>query len=135
MDERERAKLLERINRQGATVGESTPDTITVHGDELDLSEFLIETRKLEELPAETVEIVSEAKRVLREERATRVERIETDQLDSAVGERLASEVLGIDRALNALENVRQPSFGEQAQSAVIDDYERWLGFLDTINR
>lgn len=133
MDEEERAELLERVNRQSATVGASLPETITVGGDELALSEFLVETRKLDRIPPETEATLREAKQALRTERKRRVERLESEPLDRETAEAIADDVVGIDRALNALDSIREPSYSERARAAEREDHERWLGFLDTI--
>ena len=135
MDEDQREKLLARINSQGATIGARIPDTITVAGDELDLSEFLIETRKVDRIPPEAEQKLTEAKRTLREARARRVDRLETESLTLDTAEEVADEVIGIDRALNALENIRHPDFGEASHSATIEDHKKWLNFLDDVRR
>jgi len=133
MDDAERAELLRSLNRQSATVGASVPETITIHGEEIQLQEFLIETRKLDELSTETNETIAAAKRVFREERAERVDRLEAEPLDRETAEQVAEEIVGIDRALNALETIRQPDFSEKSRSSTVDDYKRWLGFLDSV--
>ena len=133
MNKAERQELLDRVNRQSATIGASTPDTITIQGEELDLQEFLIETRNIETLPAETSELVSRARQSLAAERQQRVDRLETDQLSREEAEQLADEIVGIDRARNALKTIRHPSFGEDAQTNNIDDHKRWLSFVDSI--
>ncbi|GAB7091320.1 hypothetical protein JCM18237_15910 [Halorubrum luteum] len=133
MDEDEREALLKRVNRQSATVGASVPETLDIHGDEIDLREFLVESRKVDRIPPDTMEVVGEALRTLRAERETRVERIETGSIDRERAEALANEITGIDRAINALENIRQPEFADTANATSIDDHKRWLGFLDTI--
>lgn len=51
MDAAERRDLLERANRQSATIGQDLPETITVGDDDLPLEEFLIEARKVEGIP------------------------------------------------------------------------------------
>ncbi|MFB6150332.1 MAG: DUF5788 family protein [Haloarculaceae archaeon] len=133
MDEDERERLLERVNRQTATVGASLPEAITVDGEEFALAEFLIETKKMDRLPPETEETLEAAKRTLRAERSRRIERLESEPLDREEGEDLADEIIGIDRALNALEKIRHPDYAEKSQSAEIEDYKRWLGFLDEV--
>lgn len=133
MDDDQRDALLRRINRGSATVGAKVPETITVHGEELPLSEFIIETRKVDGVPPEAVETLDAAKRALREERTRRVDRLETEPLDSETAETIADEVVGIDRALNALQTIRHPDYGDEATTAEIDDHKRWLGFLDRI--
>ena len=134
MDDAERAELLERVNRKGATIGASLPETVTVGDEELPLAEFVIETRKVPGVPPEHRDLLDDAKRTLRAERAQRLERLEEAPLDVATGEQLADEIVGIDRALNALENIRQPDYGDTAKTAAIDDHKRWATFLDQLS-
>lgn len=134
MDDAVREKLLRRVNRQGATVGASLPETVTVDGEELPLAEFVVETRKVPGVPPESRELLANAKRTLRGERARRLERLESEPIDRETAETLADEIIGIDRALNSLENIRQPDYGESSRAAAIDDHKRWLGFLDTLS-
>lgn len=133
MDEAKREELLDRVTSDTATVGAEIPDTIQVHGRELDLGEFLVETRKVDRISSEAEETLEAAKQTLREERRRRMERLESDPLDVGAAERLADEIIGIDRALNALESIRHPEYGETARSADVEDYKRWVGFLDDI--
>jgi hypothetical protein len=134
MDDAERAELLERVNRKGATIGTSLPETVTVDDEELPLAEFVIETRKVPGVPPEHRDLLDDAKRTLRTERAQRLERLEEAPLDVETAETLADEIVGIDRALNALENIRQPDYGDTAKTAAIDDHKRWATFLDQLS-
>jgi len=109
MNSDERTELLKRVNRQSATVGASIPETITVDGHELELREFLVETRKVDEIPPETNKLLSRAKQVFAAERNKRVDRLKHDQLTSDEAEQLANEIIGIDRARNALKTIRTP--------------------------
>ena len=133
MNNTERDELLARVNRQSATVGASIPETITVDGHELELREFLIESRKIDELPPETSALVSRARQLFATERQQRVEQLKTDPLTREEAERLADEIIGIDRAQNALKTIRHPDFGEESRHTTIDDHKRWLSFLDSI--
>jgi len=134
MDDDTRAALIERVNRQGATIGAKTPETITIDGREIDLQAFLIETRELSEIPPGTKELVSTAKQRLHGERERRLDRLKNDEsLDEATAKELADEIVGIDRARNALDNVYRPDYSTEVRSATVDDYKRWLGFLESI--
>jgi hypothetical protein len=135
MDEEAREQLIERVNRKTATVGASTPETVTVGETSLELREFIIETRSVEQIPPDATETLTEAKRTLRRERRQRMERLESDPLDFDAAEQLADEIIGIDRALNALENIRRPDFGDESGVASIEDQKRWVGFLNEIER
>ena len=134
MDEDERAALLDRVTSQSATVGASMPETVGIGDDELALRKFVIETRKLQRIPPETEERLEATKRTLREERASRMERPESAPIGSETAAELAEEIIGLDRALNALETIRYPGYGDQAQAASVEDHRRWLGFLDDIS-
>ena len=133
MDDAARERLLRRVNRQSATVGASLPETVTVGGEELPLAEFVIETRKVPGVPPEHRDPLASAKQTLRAERARRVGRLESEPLDLERAETLADEIIGIDRALNALDNIGQPDYGETARTASIEDHERWTSFLDKL--
>jgi hypothetical protein len=134
MDDAEREKLLQRVERQGATIGASLPETVTVGDEELPLAEFVIETRKVPGVPPESRPLLADAKKTLRTERTQRRERLESAPLDRETAETLAEEIVGIDRALNALENIRQPDYGETAQTASVEDHKRWATFLDRLS-
>ena len=135
MDQAERRKLLERVNRPSATIGVEIPDTITVGEDEIPLDEFVIETRKVAGIPEEAKPVLREAQRSLTAERERLVNRLKTEPLDREEAEEIAATIVGIDRAQNALKSLRGKRFGSETSSAEIDDYKRWLGFLDAIRR
>jgi len=134
MDDAARENLLQRVSRQSATVGASLPETVSISDEELPLAEFVIETRTVPGVPPEHRELLTNAKQTLRTERAKRLEQLESDPLDREAAETLADEIIGIDRALNALDNIRQPDYGETARTAAIDDHKRWAGFLDQLS-
>lgn len=100
----------------------------------VDLQEFIIETRELPEIPPGTKELVSTAKQRLRNERTKRVDRLKNDDsLDQETAEELADEIVGIDRARNALDSLYRPDYAKDVRTADIDDYKRWLGFLESV--
>jgi hypothetical protein len=133
MDQSERERLLKRVRRQGATVGARMPETVTIRGEDLDLDEFIVETRRVEGVPPEAAEVVAEATRSFRAAREERFERLKHAEMERAKAEALAEEIIGIDRALNALEGIRRPAYAEDASHQQIEDYKRWLGFLDAV--
>ena len=128
----ERKRLLERIEREGATVGADIPDRITVQGEEIDLREFVFEIRRRETVPSGERERVERAKKNLRRERLQRKQRIEDEEADLSVeeGERLAQSIIGIDRALNALEQLGPVDIEGEAQAKEAADRKRWMTFL-----
>lgn len=130
MREFERKQLLERVERDGATVGASIPDQIDVQGEELDLREFVFEIKRRDTVPDGERDRVEQAKRNLRRERRERLERIEENEVSFEEGENIADSIVGIDRALNALEQLRPVDLEAEAQRQEAADRQRWMNFL-----
>ena len=130
MKEFERKQLLERVNREGATVGADIPERITVQGEEVDLQQFVFEIKRRDTVPAGERERVDRAKKNLRRERLQRLQRIEDDEVSYREGEQLVESIIGIDRALNALEGLGPANLEREAQAQEAADRKRWMSFL-----
>jgi len=128
--EYERKQLLERIDREGATVGADIPDRIDVQGDPVDLREFVFEIKQRDTVPRGERDRVDEAKRNLRRERRERRELIEDGDISREDGERHATAIIGIDRALNALESLGPTDLEAEIQAQEMADRKRWMKFL-----
>lgn len=133
MDEAERERLLDRVTRSTATIGARIPDTVAVRGTEIDLAQLIIETRRVDGVPEAFEDDVADARAALREERERKFDRLETAALSVEEGEALADEIVGIDRALNALDNLRSPSYADQHDRTSIDDQRRWVEYLQQV--
>jgi hypothetical protein len=131
MKEYEREILLERIGRESATVGADIPDRIDVQGEEIDLRTFVFEIKRRETVPAGERERVEQAKKNLRRERLQRKQTIETGDISFAEGEELAAAIIGIDRALNALESLGPTDLEAEEQRKEAADTKRWMNFLN----
>ncbi|MDX1745472.1 MAG: DUF5788 family protein [Halobacteriales archaeon] len=123
-------QLLERINREGSTIGERIPDRIQVGDEEVPLREFVFEIKRRETIPAGERERVEQAKKNLRRERVRRVQLIEDDAVTFAEGEDHARAIAGIDRALNALDNLGPTDLEAESDAQVAADQKRWMTFL-----
>lgn len=130
MREYRRKQLLERIGRDGATVGRSIPERIEIQGEEIDLREFVFEIRRRETIPPSERDRVERAKRNLRRERRERKRRIEDGEISYEEGERLAEAIIGIDRALTELESLGPVDVEREAEANETADRKRWLQFL-----
>jgi len=126
----ERKQLLERVNREGATVGATIPETIGVQGEEVDLQAFVFEIKRRETVPKGERDRVERAKKNLRRERLQRLQRIEDGEVSYAEGERLVESIIGIDRALNALEGLGPADLEREAEAQEAADRKRWMKFL-----
>lgn len=130
MKEYERKQLLARVDRDGATVGASIPETVDVQGESVDLREFVMEISRRDTIPAGERDRVDRAKRNLRRERTERLERLEEADVSKAEGERLANAIVGIDRALNALESLGPTDIESEQARKEAADQKRWVSFL-----
>ena len=130
MKEYERKQLLERIEREGAVIGADIPDQIEVQGESVDLREFVFEIKRRDTVPAGERERVEQAKTNLRRERLDRKEAIEAGEVSFEEGEDLARAIIGIDRALNALENLGPTDLEAEIERQKTADRKRWMNFL-----
>jgi len=128
--EHERKGLLDRLDREGATVGADIPDRIEVQGEELDLQQFVFEIKRRETIPPGERDRVERAKKNLRRERHQRRQRIESGDVSYEEGERLVESIVGIDRALNALESLGPTDLEAESEAREQADQKRWVSFL-----
>ncbi len=126
----ERKQLLERVNREGATIGADIPDAIEVQGESINLQEFVFEIKRRQTVPAGERERVDQAKRNLRRERLQRLKLIEEGDISRDEGEDLVRAIIGIDRALNALENLGPTDLEREEHAQQTADKKRWMSFL-----
>lgn len=130
MQEYQRKQLLERVNKESATIGADIPARIEVQGEEIDLQEFVFEIKRRDTIPEGERERVERAKRNLRRERLERLERIEENRVDFETGEEIAASIIGIDRALDALDNLRAADVEGESRRQEAMDQKRWMSFL-----
>jgi hypothetical protein len=130
VQEYERKQLLAKVEREGATVGAAIPDRITVQGEEIDLQEFVFEIKRRETVPPGERDRVEEAKKNLRRERLQRKQRLEAGEVSYEKGEELVRAIVGIERALNALENLSPTDIEREEEVQEMTDRKRWMNFL-----
>ena len=126
----ERKQLLERIGRESATLGADIPDEIEVQGETIELQSFVFEIKRRDTIPPGERERVDRAKRNLRRERMDREERIEDGEISYEEGDELADSIIGIDRALEALEQLGPADIEQEQQVKETADKKRWMKFL-----
>jgi hypothetical protein len=130
VQEYQRKQLLERIDRESATVGVDIPERIDVQGEEVELQEFVFEIKRRETVPPGERDRVEQAKKNLRRERLRRRQRIEDGEIPFEEGEELAEGIIGIDRALEALQNLGGEDVQAEADRQETMDKKRWMSFL-----
>ena len=132
MREYERKQLLERVEREGSTLGADIPEEIGVQGERVELHQFVFEIKRRDRVPPGERERVEEAKKNLRRERLQRKQRLEDEETEMTFeeGEKLVQSIIGIDRALEALQSLGPANIEQEAQAKEAADEKRWMEFL-----
>ena len=130
MKEYERKVLLERISREAATIGSKIPESIEIQGESIDLRSFIFEIQRRDTVPRGERERIEQAKRNLRRERLERIAQIENNRVEYDEGEAIAASIIGIDRALEALQSLNAADPETEAKRQSTADRKRWMRFL-----
>lgn len=130
MQEYERKQLLERVGKEGATIGAQIPEEIDVQGERVELRNFVFEIKRRETVPEGEKERVEQAKRNLRKERLERLATIEEGEISREEGEQLAQSIIGIDRALEGLQQLGPANLEAEANAQQLADKKRWTRFM-----
>jgi hypothetical protein len=126
----ERKQLLERLDRDSATLGTSIPEAIEIDGQELALREFVFEIKRQDGIDPADRDRVDSAKTSLRRERKRRRDRIEAGEISVEEGQREAEAIIGLSRALEALEQREPVDIEQEQQAREVADRKRWMSFL-----
>ena len=130
MRDYDRAILLERIEREGATIGASIPIELDVEGEHHRIRAPILGLVAEDELSEEQRALAGSLASILRRARKERYERLDRGDCDFETGERLVEEITGIDRARTTLNQLDSPGVAEQAAQRERADRQRWLAFL-----
>jgi hypothetical protein len=130
VQEYERKQLLERVGKEGATIGTQIPEEIDVQGERVELRNFVFEIKRRERVPEGEKKRVEQAKRNLRKERLERLSAIEEGEISREEGEQLAESVIGIDRALEGLQQLGPVNLEAEASAQQLADKKRWTRFM-----
>lgn len=132
MKPHERDILLERVDREGATVGVTIPDTLAIDDTVVPLRNLVVEYQRKTHLTEQEETELHDLIISLRRARKRRRDRIEHDEtLDRESAESLVEEIIGIDRALAGLAAIGDENDIEaQIQQQQVADTQRWHHFL-----
>lgn len=133
MNDRQRQRLLDRIRRKSATIGEELPETVTVQGTEVNLREFVFECKRLDTIPEDERDRIEEMKRRLKRERLARKQRVAEADISYEEGEALVESITGIDRALTALEGLDSPDLSEKLRRKKLEDARDLLAMIEQL--
>lgn len=128
MEESEKEELIEKIEKESSTVGHRIPDSIVIQGEKIQLQDFIFEISNNQTVQED--EEIQNLKQELRQERNKLVDKIKQENISRSEGERIAELVIGIDRALNALESLDEPDISTQIKRKEAMDTKRWREFV-----
>lgn len=133
MDEHEREQLLDRLSRGSTSVGASIPERVSVQGTEVELRTFVLEIRGFDAIPDAERERADEMVAQLKRERLQRRNRLANGEVSLEEGHKLVESIVGLDRAINALESLDSAGFEEEAHEQWLETQKRWSGFLNRV--
>ena len=131
MKEFQREALLDRVNRDGATVGVDLPDTVEIAGNAVPVRDQVMALQQKESL-SPTAEAQHESLTIsLRRAKRNRLQTVRTESITYEEGEAIAAEVIRIDRALESLRGVGNSTDIEaEMKEQSIADAARWRHFV-----
>lgn len=132
----ERQALLERVERDSATVGASIPERLELEGRTVSLRDRILALQRADALgPAQESER-DELLVALRRKRTELLDRLEHGDIDHSTGEALASAIIDIDRARAALRSAGDDvDIEEEIREQRVADAERWRSFIKQSRR
>ena len=129
LTDHDREQLLDRIYHNSG-IGASMPAKIDLDGEPFPLREFFFEVADADAIPPGTRGEIEEVLRRLRRTRLARIQAIERTAIDRETAERYVEEVVGLDRAINALESLEDPPLEEQLRRERVDRGAELLDFV-----
>lgn len=127
----EREALLERVDRESATIGTSIPERLVLDGDPVALKERIVTLQRRESLSDEDEADRDALLVALRGKRLELRDRLEHGDIDRETGGTLVEEIVAIDRARAALRAVgTDTDIEEEIREQEVADAERWRSFV-----
>lgn len=125
----EREALIDRIDKEGATVGHEIPDEITIDDDVVELSRVASHIRKTG-VSQTRFDDIMEFKRTLRQKQNDNRDKIQNAELTHETAEQLAEETIGVERVLNMFQGDDVDSISDELKRNRAQRQKRWQAFL-----
>lgn len=126
----DRTILLERLEREGATVGAQIPTSIEIDQERIALRTEVLALTVVDTPTEEDRQRARALQRSVRQARRQRYDRLKAGECSREEGEVLVEEIRGLDRALNAIADLGETSVEEEAKRRERMNDERWMQFL-----
>ncbi len=131
MEPYEREALLERVERESATVGASIPERLRIEGETVALRDRILALQRMDTLDEPAREERDRLLVALRGKRQTLRDQLEHDPIDRQAGEEIAERIIDIDRARAALRQVGEDTdIADKIRQQRVEDVERWRAFV-----
>lgn len=129
LDTYKRKALIDRIEKEAATVGHDIPDAIRIDDTEIELSQVASEIRTNGVSETQFEEVI-EFKRMLRRKQNDNKKQIQNAELTTQQAESLAEETIGIKRVLNMFTGEDVDSLDAELKRNRARRQKRWQEFL-----
>ncbi|WP_313695840.1 DUF5788 family protein [Halorarum halobium] len=113
LTERERDELLEKVYRGTSTLGERMPERIEIDGETVPLREWYVSMADRDDVAEDEAARIEEILSYLRRRRMALIKRIRTGTIEYEAGVTIVEEVHALDRAINAIESLSEPTYEE----------------------
>jgi|SRR5271157_228709 len=136
LSKHDRDTLLIKLEKEFAFAGAIIPSEVEVDGERIKLRSFVFGmSKKRGALTAEDIAEVDRISSLLRKKRREIVSHISREELDMAEAKELYGTAMGLDRALDSLDNapLPKPSLKEESRKAKLEDGRRWLNLVKRV--
>ncbi|MDY6964787.1 MAG: DUF5788 family protein [Halobacteriota archaeon] len=135
ISEKDKKDLIEKLSKPSSLVGKDIPDEIFLDDEKLELSGIVLDLIKKEVVSDYDLKFARELKRKLLKKQADEETYLKDSDLTEEEANILYEEILGIKRAILALEGVGKEAkdLKNVYQSDDIEDMKRWIKFLKKV--
>lgn len=133
MKENERKKYLAKIDRDTSTVGVELPDTMSINGVELPVSDIVFEISSSNKLPDKVELSVPEIKKNIIRERSSLVDKLKTsDDICKEDADIIVENIKRLDRIINSLAS-DDMEFKDKHKLNKAKKTKKWRNLVDKI--
>ena len=133
ISEEDRRKLIDKLNKPFSIVGKDIPDQIYIDGKNLDLNNIVLDLIKRKNQSEEDIKITLNLKKMLFLKQKEDETDLENSDLTEGEANILYEEILGIKRAILALEDVGKKDNEDLKnfyRTNEVEDIKRWVKYL-----
>ena len=135
ISEKDKKELIEKLNKPFSLIGKEIPDKMSINGEELELSNIVLNLIRKRVLSEEEIKIVHDLKKILLKKELDDEKNLKDSNLTEEEAKNLYEGILGIKRAILALEGAgkEKKNLKNTYKSDDVEDMKRWIEFLKKV--